>query len=283
MCASRTTARPRPSLNCKTCRRRKVRCTKERPSCHSCIRTKDICEYDNNQCQSGKGCDRTSGIQGTKSGDDDWVNWTIQEFADRPTQSSNTTTSIDQTCRPDHSSDPQVVPLSPAYSSPSDGVYASLDPSGEIGPSADNIWDTHLNEMDHTFSTQMAWVNTPPPPGNSRNSELGQTQTQQSNSKNSSSPYPQSDHLRKRPRQSIESVPEKLQAINFSPMRSGQEDGGRESNKASNHAYRDAAASDQHDTRIPGYLSTRNGAFVRHVNPMFWAYVKGNVSESPHL
>ena len=283
MCASRTTTRPRPSLNCKTCRRRKVRCTKERPACHSCVRTKDICEYDNDQYQNAKISDKTIGNQGTKSGDDDWVNWTVQEFADKPAGSANTTALEDQSCRPDHSSDRQVVPLSPAYSTPNDEVYTTLDPSGEIGSSADNIWHTHLAEMDHTFSTEMAWMNTPPSLANSKSSEVLQTQTRQSNSKSSSSPYQQSDQLRKRPRQSIEPVPEKVQTIKHSPMKSGQDDGARESAKASCHAYRDVPAPGQQDTRIPGFLSTRNGAFIRHVNPMFWAYVKGNVSGSFHL
>ena len=283
MRASRTTARPRPSLNCKTCRRRKVRCTKERPACHSCVRTKDICEYDNDQCQSAKDSDKAIGSQAPKSGDDDWVNWTVQEFADRPAGSSNTTTLEDQSCRPDHPPDRQVVPLSPVYSTPSDGAYATLDPSGEIGSSAENIWHTHLTEMDHTFSTEMAWMNTPLSLANSRSSDVVQNQTRQSNSKNSSSPYQQTDQLRKRPRQSVESVPEKVQAINASPMMSGQDEGARESTKASCHAYRDLSAHDQQDMRIPGFLSTRNGAFIRHVNPMFWAYVKGNVSGSSHL
>ena len=137
--------------------------------------------------------------------------------------------------------------------------------------------------MDHTFSTEMAWMNTPLSLANSRGSDVVQNQTRQSNFKNNSSPYQQTDQQRKRPRQSVESVPEKVQASNASPMMSDQDEAARESTKASCHAYRDLSTHDQQDMRFPSFLSTRNGAFIRHVNPIFWAYVKGNVSGNSHL
>ena len=274
MRASRTTTRPRPSLNCKTCRRRKVRCTKERPACQSCVRTKDVCEYDNDQYQNAKTSDRTTGSQGPKSGDDDWVNWTVEEFAARTAQSSSSGSGADQSNGLDHSSDHQVAPLSPAYSLPGDGEYATLDAAGKNDPSASNEWQSLLTETDHTFATPTTWTNTSPTLGNRESSEISGIQARHGSSNSISSAYQPSDQLRKRPRHSIESVPDRLQAMTFSPVRVGQEYGSRESSIA----CRELLAADQQETRIPGYLITRNGASVRHVNPMFWAYVKGNVS-----
>ena len=39
--------RPRPALNCRSCKQRKVRCSKERPACTNCVRVKAACEYEN--------------------------------------------------------------------------------------------------------------------------------------------------------------------------------------------------------------------------------------------
>ncbi|TAQ84225.1 hypothetical protein B7494_g7461 [Chlorociboria aeruginascens] len=40
--------RPRPSLSCVVCRRRKVRCEREQPSCSNCVKVNEHCQYDNN-------------------------------------------------------------------------------------------------------------------------------------------------------------------------------------------------------------------------------------------
>ena len=40
--------RPRQSLSCVVCRRRKVRCGKEQPACGNCVRINESCEYDSN-------------------------------------------------------------------------------------------------------------------------------------------------------------------------------------------------------------------------------------------
>jgi hypothetical protein len=38
--------KPRPSQSCLTCRHRKVRCTRERPKCSSCMRLNQPCSYE---------------------------------------------------------------------------------------------------------------------------------------------------------------------------------------------------------------------------------------------
>lgn len=42
----RHVSRPRPSLNCLTCRRRKVRCGREQPVCANCIRLNEPCRFE---------------------------------------------------------------------------------------------------------------------------------------------------------------------------------------------------------------------------------------------
>ena len=42
----RTTSRPRLCLSCFKCRHRKVRCSKNRPACNSCVLTNEECKYD---------------------------------------------------------------------------------------------------------------------------------------------------------------------------------------------------------------------------------------------
>lgn len=44
--APRIIVRNRPSLSCATCRRRKVKCEKQRPACASCVRLGDQCVYE---------------------------------------------------------------------------------------------------------------------------------------------------------------------------------------------------------------------------------------------
>lgn len=46
MSSSRHVSRPRPSLSCEACRRRKVRCGREQPRCQSCQRTGATCEFN---------------------------------------------------------------------------------------------------------------------------------------------------------------------------------------------------------------------------------------------
>lgn len=157
---SHTTTRARPSSICKTCRRRKVRCNKERPTCHSCVRTKDICEYDDEQRKNPTSSDRANGSQGVKSGGDDWVNWSIQELGNRPSQSSNINAPVDQSCgpdrcEPDQSTNHPVIPLSSPYLTPSDVVHGALDLSSRSVASAGNMWHSHLTETDHTFSAHI--------------------------------------------------------------------------------------------------------------------------------
>ncbi|KAL3459026.1 hypothetical protein BJX64DRAFT_207888 [Aspergillus heterothallicus] len=44
--APRNVKRPRPSLSCIICRRRKVRCGREHPQCANCVRMKENCVYE---------------------------------------------------------------------------------------------------------------------------------------------------------------------------------------------------------------------------------------------
>jgi hypothetical protein len=44
--SSRHGTKYRPSLSCSVCRRRKVKCGKEKPACGNCVRMDEVCEYD---------------------------------------------------------------------------------------------------------------------------------------------------------------------------------------------------------------------------------------------
>lgn len=44
--SSHAVKRPRLALSCVVCRRRKVKCGKEKPQCHNCERLGEICAYD---------------------------------------------------------------------------------------------------------------------------------------------------------------------------------------------------------------------------------------------
>lgn len=47
--------RPRQSLSCIVCRRRKVRCGKEQPACGNCVRFNETCEYEiNTPCSASR-------------------------------------------------------------------------------------------------------------------------------------------------------------------------------------------------------------------------------------
>ena len=43
---SRQITRPRTSLSCLICRRRKVRCGREQPACNNCVKMNEACEYE---------------------------------------------------------------------------------------------------------------------------------------------------------------------------------------------------------------------------------------------
>ncbi|PWY94566.1 hypothetical protein BO94DRAFT_563173 [Aspergillus sclerotioniger CBS 115572] len=79
--------RPRVSLSCIACRRRKVRCTREQPACANCIRTKETCVYsatsrDDNASQIPQvppPQERNSGASEPRTQDLTWSHWVSEE------------------------------------------------------------------------------------------------------------------------------------------------------------------------------------------------------------
>ena len=98
----RATSRPRLCLSCATCRRRKVRCTKEQPACNSCVRTNEECIYDkaawkkaDAQAKQKKAASNNQNkARANKKSDispqeDNWVDWIGQPFEPAQSQPSS--------------------------------------------------------------------------------------------------------------------------------------------------------------------------------------------------
>lgn len=125
---SRQITRPRPSLSCGTCRRRKVRCGREQPACNNCVRTREVCAYENERLdQSGSSAKQKSGKKQNTSREPDqgqdiiasreaWTGTTKEPSSPAPAQQHRTDSMLEESGGSEISRDIAPYPTSPFLS-----------------------------------------------------------------------------------------------------------------------------------------------------------------------
>lgn len=276
---SRPIMRPRLSLSCVVCRRRKVRCGREQPACGNCVRLNETCEYEADaldqsrsrshaqaQVQAPAQVKRTSTPNAPTEetstsrpdpapSEDAWANWT--ERYNIPGYSH-------QTGFDDAAADLGELPKTSA--SPHD---ASTSGSGSGSTSTASSYYTGDSS---TFSRSLASPQTPAPtkgisfafsardPSQS-NSTTGPIRTNQ---------RPSSSAFRKRSRAVVDATPQREHSANDFWIQD-----------AAIHlpgTRKGSPAAEETDMLPMGHLSVRSGGRVRYVGDAFWGLIKGLVS-----
>ncbi|KAL9576647.1 MAG: hypothetical protein Q9212_006929 [Teloschistes hypoglaucus] len=291
MADSRNTTRPRLSLNCFTCRRRKVRCTKERPSCDSCLRTKDVCVYDEDAWETAKSqakkkqsirkstTKNQSKNRPPSSRDENWVNWTTEPAKQAPSTESPMDPDVEHSSSSESSlkfankSDSRTTP-------PANGATRGEAVASNPSTSApDHIFLPNLTNIYDDFTTASTWANTHllhpiDAPDFHQDVFLPSPDI---------SPVSDQQHPRalKRPRTPIEMPRQRVRSSMVSLPRNMSDKVIAPLNGSS------TLDDDGHllglgtpDLPTAGLVSVRPGARVRYANPAFWAYVKGHDSLS---
>ncbi len=276
---SRATTRPRPSLSCATCRRRKVRCTKEQPACNSCVRTNEVCKYDLNAWkkasiqakQKQKTCNRNKNADPNKdpfptSRQENWVEWTGR--SQNSTQSrTNSIKSIP--AQSNH------MPPSPPNSGHDEGTFdrdeTPLFPTMDAG-------DLYLSEAEanayEDSATTVSW-NLDNEDGHIAASNLQRQNTRLLSPASTVSPHSQSTQNRPCARSDVHpqkapSLTDKPTHATYSPIIWPSTPFGLDNKQPTLETNKDSL-------RPPGLLSVSSGAQIRHVGAAFWGYVKNCV------
>lgn len=255
---SRQITRPRPSLSCAICRRRKVRCGREQPTCYNCVKMNEACEYETDMSdqpglQAKRNQPRTTAFE-------THTNWTARDKrSSASTQQAHSSESSREST--DASSDPSAstddTPSSASASSrhPSSNASASLFPQR---PQSQGLAQGFSNE-------QQSWN----PAGHERqeNQQFGTS----SSRKRPHTPLgyitPQREH-----------GPRGDTAMLDSPVSYPSTRG---NNKATTYATSDGGDGQEEADVLndPGYLTVQGGGQMRYVGVAFWGLVKGHVSK----
>ncbi|KAL8688171.1 MAG: hypothetical protein Q9218_005853 [Villophora microphyllina] len=288
----RNTTRPRLSLNCFTCRRRKVRCTKERPSCNSCLRTKDVCVYDEDAWETAKsqaknkqaGRKSTSKSQsknrGSSTQDENWVNWTTKPFEPGSSRESPLDVTAEHSSCSESSLKLAKKSTSRTHPDSNDGTQGNIDASNLPTSAADDMFFPSLNNLYSDFPTPPSW-------GNSHTVDLMDTadlfhgqvpllspemnhESDHQHPRTLKRPHTPNESSTQRVRSSVVELPitisEKVTAAPNTPTKLEED--------------RQITGIGTQDPPTAGLVSVRRGARVRYANPAFWAYVKGYESFS---
>ena len=282
--------RARPSLSCALCRRRKVRCTKEQPACDGCVRTNEVCEYDDQAWKASqakanreqtaskqKSNGRTSKVRDAIPQDRDWVAWTAQSLA--PPQSRSTTgeastvrkslseRSLDRSTR----ASPTELSDSASLQQQDNGNFSDVFTSNTSEP-----YFSHLGRsgMYDSLSSNTSWTTMDPEGFTGSLSPQRRTQLLSPGSTVSDSQIFSQLH---QPATSTRSLSQGVQAPQHNPQ----------SNSLNSVKYPGRSDSTIDKQRLPnistqiprhpGYLSIRSGARSRYIGSAFWAYIKGTV------
>ncbi|KAL9598935.1 MAG: hypothetical protein Q9179_003736 [Wetmoreana sp. 5 TL-2023] len=282
----RNTARPRLSLNCFTCRRRKVRCTKERPACNSCLRTKDDCVYDENawetartQAKNKKNAwkpiskNRHDDREPTAH-DEDWVDWTTKLSEFEPSRELVMSTMTEQEYSPESSLVNTGEPTPHPHRCLSEATQGSINTSDIPTSITNDMLFSNMNNIYDDLSTPTTWVNT-------HSVDLFETpdaflpQTSMQIPGNTSSSDQR--HLRalKRPHTPTEFPSQTVRSMDELPRANPERLVVPQRASPSLDDGQHASGTGIRDSPTAGYVSARHEARVRHANPAFWAYVKG--------
>ncbi|KAI4248638.1 MAG: hypothetical protein LQ352_005876 [Teloschistes flavicans] len=282
MAESRNTTRPRLSLNCFTCRRRKVRCTKERPSCDSCLRTKDVCVYDEDAWETARSQPKKkqaprktttknqSKNRPRSTQDQDWVNWTTDPAKQASPRESPEDPNLEHSSSSENSlkaTEDSTSRTTPAANEATRGDAVASDPPTSA---ADDMSLPNLTNIYDDFTTSSSWANAhlidlidlP---------DFGQEVILPSPDV---SPVSDRQHPRalKRSRTPTDIPIQRVRSSMISLPR-------RMSDKVIATPSGQSSLDDDRlvtqDLPTSGFFSVRPGARVRYANPTFWAYVKG--------
>ena len=270
--------RPRPSLSCVICRRRKVRCGREQPACSNCVRAQETCKYQSDIQRStpqpkrklGLGSSRAEVVTARSSPrttEDTWSEWVGQEdspihlnetgYLSRPVTASDNFSTASSSNRSHggriQNSNPASSQTSPSRSSSSFLLRARPQDLGSK--------PTGIPTLDTPVREDPGHLNQIPTP--STITTIARELEQNSNVS------------RKRPRTS--NGPQPPQELTNSKEAA--------SSTLVDNESRTRTSPDNADTEIretnarnPGYLSVRSGSRVRHVSNAFWGLVIGHVS-----
>lgn len=262
---SRQITRPRPSLSCAICRRRKVRCGREQPTCNNCVKMNEACEYETDM--SDRSAFQAKRNQPTTTAFETHANWTAR---DNSSSASTRQAHYSEASREptDLSSDPSATtdntPSSASTSShhPSSNSSASLFPQR---PQSQGLAQGFSND-------QQSWN----PAGRER-----QGNQQSGTSSSRKRPHTPVDYISPQPEHAPRSDSAMLDSSMPYPSTRGN-------NRATTYATPDGGDGQEEADGInePGYLNVRGGGQIRYVGAAFWGLVKGHVSKdtpSPYL
>ena len=285
----RATSRPRLCLSCATCRRRKVRCTKEQPACNSCVRTNEECKYDksawmkaNAQAKQNKAAnnyqnsDRASKRPNTSAQEDHWTDWIGQSFEQIQSQ-SNLNEAF--TTQPNVSKQEPHTPMhrSASNSRQSDTINDTIDTTNTSAPDVGDSYfpDASKSEIFDDFSIVSPWSSTnqeslpagstllqraiyPPRPASTVSNHQSTASLKRAETPTARLPRAQSQN--KKSTQGAQSPIDNQDASVRVDNRQGRAESGKQNRPS------------------PGHFSVRDEARGWYVGAAFWGYVKNCVS-----
>lgn len=270
--------RPRQSLSCVVCRRRKVRCGKEQPACGNCVRINENCEYESNtpdlasrqakrkHTNPPSHAERVPSPQATEQ---PLSAWTAQQRHSPPTLPFN----IDPRIEADESSDRPTASHYPLPASSSVDRQQSGNTNGSHRPFSQTLSDLS-NPFFHSARPQdLSLASKSLPLWNTSSQEDRGHPLQLATPSLPTSTAGDSGFLTSPKRR--RTVENHASAVNQDAVLEHQTHRRKRTATSVDSATSDVGE----DTFRPvGYLSVQKGGRTRHVGNAFWGLIKGHVS-----
>lgn len=291
MVDGRATSRPRLCLSCATCRRRKVRCTKEQPACNSCVRTNEECRYDkhawkkaNAQAKQNKATnnhqnkDRVSKRPEISTQQEHWDDWIGQPFEPMQVQSNLNEDFITQPNLLEQRSHNPIPPSTP-NSNQGDTIN---DNSNSVDITAPSVGDCCYSNGSQSgifddFSNISSWSSTNQDSLPASSTPLRRT---------ISAPRPSStvsnhqyNAFLPRAETPTDELPRACSLKNTLTQETHSSQNVLESSVGSAERQTSEGTT-RNNQQPPGHFSVRSEAQVRYVSAAFWGYVKNCVSSA---
>lgn len=274
--------RPRQSLSCVVCRRRKVRCGREQPACSNCVRIHEACEYENDppNCASRQAkrvsMRDTSGSEAAPSPlatEEHLSSWAAQQrHLPPPNQTFNIDTVIeaDESSRHRAASHYSVSASSPVDRRHGSSINSSNRPTSQTPTDITNPFFPPTRPLDLSLlsSKSPPFWNASSPEDHGHPLQLATPSLTTSTTEDSEFFTPQ-----KRRR-----TAERVSYANGQDVALEDPTHGHQRTRASADFALDFG---EDSPRRVGYLSIQKGGRIRHVGNAFWGLIKGHVS--PHL
>ena len=271
MSGSRHISRPRPSLSCETCQRRKVKCGKEQPTCSSCQRIGETCKYSSNPYKNKPNPSRTSTSTPAPSRSAQQEKWSIETPTTSAPFSSHEAMEVSAPL-----AEPSPFFTAPAFNEAEEVMKMSTDGSepptpGLISPTA--FLQNHSRDWSDAFSITQPWL-----------ASLSQSIQQPITSP--STPRPLGDEAKIRPpppkrhQSRSTSTAQTLEAITKELTDNDAITRTHAPVTAFPECLRQGTAHGRRESELhTGYMGSGNPATrPRYVESTFWALVNGHVS-----